>query len=63
MEKVPRALNLVKKVADLRLTKGKRKKTHVKRTEKRMMRMEKVPRALNLVKKVADLRLTRGKRT
>jgi hypothetical protein len=27
METVPRALNLVKKVADLRLTRGKRKRT------------------------------------
>jgi hypothetical protein len=62
METVPRALNLVKKVADLRLTKGKRKKTYLKRTEKRMKRMETVPRALNLVKKVADFKSTRGKR-
>ncbi len=54
MERVPRALNLVKKVADLRLTKGKRKKTHLQSTEKRMKRMETVPRALNLVKTAAD---------
>jgi hypothetical protein len=29
MEMVPRALNLVKKIADFRLTRGKRKKTHL----------------------------------
>ncbi len=29
METVPRALNLVKKVADFRLTRGKRRKTHL----------------------------------
>jgi hypothetical protein len=62
METVPRALNFVKKVADLRLTKGKRKKTHLQRTEKRMKRIETIPRALNMVKKVADFKLTRGKR-
>jgi hypothetical protein len=60
-ETVLRALNLVTKAANFKLTRGKKKKTHLSRTEMRMKRLETVPRALNLVKKMVDLRLTRGK--
>jgi hypothetical protein len=47
IETIPRALNMVKKVADFRLTRGKKKKTHLWSTEKRMKRTETDPPALN----------------